>query len=373
MKNLIMLLAKNFSNNSRGLTSLLLLFALAACHKPTTGDAQKETFVISDTMMRNIAISEVQTEPVQLQLKLAGKIMADENKLVEIFPLVGGNVADLNAELGDYVTKGTVLAVIKSGEVADFERQLTDAQSDLLVTQKNLRVTEELFQSKLASERDVLAAKNEVNKNVAELNRIKEIFEIYGINHKAAYQVKAPISGFIIEKKINRDMQLRSDKSDNIFTIADINDVWVNANVYESDISKISENMYAEIKTLSYPDSTFHGKVDKIYNILDPQTKTMKVRIKLNNANYILKPEMNATITLKYDEGGSMIAVPSAAVIFDKSKNFVMVFKDKFNVETREVDVYKQVGDITYIKKGLRDGEKIISKNQLLIYDALND
>lgn len=372
MKNLIMLLVKSFLNNT-SLSLLAVLSLLASCHKTAQSDLQKETFAISDTMMQHINIIQVKTEPVQLQLKLAGKIMADENKLVEIFPLVGGNVAEVNAELGDYVTRGKVLAVIKSGEVADFERQLTDAQSDLLVTQKNLRVTEELFQSKLASERDVLAAKNEVNKNVAELNRIKEIFEIYGINQKAAYQVKAPINGFIIEKKINRDMQLRSDKADNIFTIADINDVWVNANVYESDIAKISENMYAEIKTLSYPDSTFHGKVDKIYNILDPQTKTMKVRIKLNNANHILKPEMNATITLKYNEGGLMLAIPSASVIFDRSKNFIMVYKDRFNVETREVEVYKQVGDITYIKKGLKDGEKIISKNQLLIYDALND
>jgi cobalt-zinc-cadmium efflux system membrane fusion protein len=324
-------------------------------------------------MLKRIELHETKIEPIKLQLRLAGKITADENKLVEIFPLVGGNVAELNAELGDYVHKGQVLAIIKSGEVADFERQLTDAESDYLVAQKNLRVTQDLFESKLSSERDVLAAKNEVNKQQAELTRLKEVFEIYGIDKQAEYKVKAPISGFIIEKKINRDMQLRSDKADNIFTIAEINDVWVNANVYESDIAKIVPQMEAEVKTLSYPDETFNGFVSKIYNILDPQTKTMRVRIKLNNQNYKLKPEMNATITLKYTEGGEMIAVPSKAVIFDKSKNFVMVFKDKFNIETREVEVYKQVGSVTYIKHGLNANEKIISQNQLLIYDALND
>ncbi len=372
MKNLTMLLAKNFLNKPFAIICLLTLTLVGCKHSQIDTETNK-TFVLSDTMMQRIEITKAANKPIELQLKLAGKIVADENKLVEIFPLVGGNVAELNAELGDYVHKGKVLAVIKSGEVADFERQLIDAQSDLLVAQKNLRVTEDLFESKLASERDVLGAKNEVNKTNAELSRIKEIFSIYGIDKKAEYQVKAPISGFIIEKKINRDMQLRSDKSDNIFTIAEINDVWVNANVYESDIAKIKANMTAEIKTLSYPDSTFHGHVDKIYNILDPQTKTMKVRIKLKNANYMLKPEMNATITLYYSEGGSMLAVPSRSVIFDKSKTYLMIFKDKYNIETREVEVYKQVDDVTYIKKGLEVGEQIISKNQLLIYDALND
>lgn len=351
----------------------ILLTVLVSCNHDAIPTNDSNIFVLSDTMMKRIEIYEVKIEPIKLQLKLVGKIMADENKLVEVFPLVGGNVAEVNAELGDYVHKDKVLAVIKSGEVADFERQLIDAQSNLLVAQKNLQVSEDLYKSKLASEKDVLSAKNELNKNQAELSRIKEVFIIYGIDKKAEYHVKAPISGFIISRKINRDMQLRSDKSDNIFTIADIQDVWVNANVYESDIAKIRSNMDADVKTLSYPDSIFKGKVDKIYNILDPETKTMKVRIRLANHGYFLKPEMNATITLKYNEGGEMHAVPSSSVIFDKNKNYLMIFKDRYNIETREVEVYKQVGTTTYIKKGIQQGEKIISKNQLLIYDALND
>ncbi len=375
MKNLTMLSGKNYSIRIIGITVIvaIALMSLCSCSHPDVKVADEQAFVLSDTMMKRIELYTAITEPIQLQLKLAGKIVADENKLVEIYPLVGGSVAEVNVELGDYIKKGKVLAVIKSGEVADFERELIDAQSDLLVAQKKLKVAEDLYDSKLAAEKDVMTARNEVNKTQAELGRLKEIFSIYGIDKKAEYQVKSPISGFVIEKKVTHDMQLRSDKSDNIFTIAEINDVWVNANVYESDISKIQENMVAEVKALSYPDTTFTGKVDKIYNILDPQTKTMKVRIQLNNANYALKPEMNASVTLKYKEGGNMIAVPSESIIFDRSKNYVMVFKDKFTIETREVEVYKQVGNITYIKKGLTDGEKIISKNQLLIYDALND
>lgn len=369
MRNLTMWWVRNCFN----VLCLASILFIIGCVEPIVPEADQKTFVISDSMFSKISLSKVTVEPIRAQLNLIGKIGADENKLVDVFPLVGGNVVDVNYELGDYVEKGSVLAVIRSGEVADFERQLIDAESDLSVAEKNLRVSLDLFESKLASERDVLAAKNEVNKTKAELNRIKEIFHIYGIDKKSEYQIKSPISGFIIEKKINRDMQLRSDKSDNIFTIAQINDVWVNANVYETDIAKIKEKMKAEIKTISYPDSTFYGTVDKIYNILDPDTKTMKVKIKLHNNAFLLKPEMNATVNVKYFEGGEMTALPSKAVIFDKSKNYVLVYHDKNNITIREIDVYKQTGDLTYVSKGLNEGDTIISSNQLLIYDALNN
>jgi cobalt-zinc-cadmium efflux system membrane fusion protein len=82
---------------------------------------------------------------------------------------------------------------------------------------------------------------------------------------------------------------------------------------------------------------------------------------------------MNATVNVAYSEHEQMIAVPSSSVIFDKSKNWVMIFKDRANIETRLVEVYRQLGDITYISSGLVKGDKVISKNGMLIYDALND
>jgi cobalt-zinc-cadmium efflux system membrane fusion protein len=145
------------------------------------------------------------------------------------------------------------------------------------------------------------------------------------------------------------------------------------ANVNESDIEKVKLGEDAAITTLSYPDKVFKGKVDKIFNVIDPQTKAMNARVKLQNTDFLLKPDMNASIKLSFNENESMISVPSSAIIFDKSKNFVMIFKDRNNIETRQVDVYRQVGDITYVSSGLKENEKVITTNQLFIYDALND
>lgn len=79
------------------------------------------------------------------------------------------------------------------------------------------------------------------------------------------------------------------------------------------------------------------------------------------------------TTVLEYREGGEMLAIPSSAVIFDKGKNFVLVFRDKYNVDIREVKVDESLNEVSYISRGLQPGEKVISKNQLPIYDALNN
>lgn len=168
-------------------------------------------------------------------------------------------------------------------------------------------------------------------------------------------------------------MQLRSDRSDNIFDVADTKDVWAIANVNESDINLVALGMDATVSTLSNQDKVFKGKIDKIFRIIDPETNAMNVRIVLDNPNSLLVPDSKATISVSYTENKSMLAIPSNAIVFDNNKNYVMVYKDKKHIETRPVEVYRQLKEIAYITSGLKEGEKVITHNQLLFYDALND
>ncbi|MCM0668804.1 efflux RND transporter periplasmic adaptor subunit [Flavobacterium tyrosinilyticum] len=347
--------------------------SLTACKKQVENPETNTSFVLSNTMLKTTTTAEAKTQPLKNELSFYGKITADNNKMIDVYPLVGGNVMKVNVELGDYVKKGQVLATIKSTDVADFEKQSIDAKSDLLVAKNNLKVAQELFDGKLNSESDVLQAKSEVNKAQSQLSKIQETYKIYNIKAGSIYEVTAPISGFIIQKSINQDMLLRNDRSENIFDIAEISEVWAMANINEIDINKVKLGTSAAVTTLSYPDRIFQGKVDKIYNVIDPETKAMQARIKLSNPDYMLKPDMNANIKLSFNENQSMIAVPSKAIVFDKSKNFVVVFKDRNNIETRQVEVYRVVGDTTYISSGLKENEKVITNNQLFIYGALNN
>lgn len=330
-------------------------------------------FSMSETMMEKCEFHQVKYEEVKNEMRLFGKITADNNKMAEVYPIVSGIVKSIHVELGDYVKQGQILASIQSSEVASFQKEKLDAISNVAITEKNLQVAKDLFAGKLNSEKDVAAAERELEKAKAELSRINEIYSIYSLKGGSLYNVTAPISGFVVTKKINQNEQIRLDNSEPIFSIADIDEVWALANVNESDIAKIQVGYDVTVNTLAFPDAPFKGKVDKIFNAIDPETKSMKVRVKIPNPDFKLKPEMHCTVSVSFSENKKMIAIPSSAVIFDKSKYWVMVFKDKHNIETRRVDIYRQLGEITYIKSGLEEGETVISKNGLLIYDAIND
>lgn len=351
----------------------LVVLAFSSCEKAKENPEINTTFVLSDDMLKTTTTAIAIIEPVKNELSFYGKITADNNKSIDVYPLVGGNVVKVNVELGDYVKKGQILATIKSTDIADFEKQMMDAKSDLLVAKKNLKVSQELFEGKLKSESDIIEAESGVNKAQTELNRVKQIYTIYKIKPGSIYEVTAPISGFIIQKSINQDMLLRNDRSENIFDIAEISEVWAIANVNETDINKVKLGLDADVSILSYPGKVFKGKVDKIFNIINPETKAMNARINLKNTDFLLKPDMNATIKLSFNENQSMIAVPSKSIIFDKSKNFVMLFKNRNSIETKQVEVFRQVGETTYISSGIEENEKVITNNQLFIYDALNN
>lgn len=376
MKNLIMLWAKASSKQTI-LYSCLFIATLSAtisgCSEAIAVEEEKSAFVMSDTMLSRLELDTVKTLQIRNTVQLNGKIAADENRLVEVYPIVGGNVLSVSVELGDYVKKGQTLAVIRSSEVAELERQYIDAQSDVLLAQKKLKVQQDLFESKLTSEMELVSSNRELEKAEAALKRVKQIFAIYHFEKGSEYHVKAPINGFVIYKNINRDMTLPSERTEHVFTVAELDEVWVLAHVYESETSKVSEGMEAEITTLSYPNEVLKGKVDKIFNVIDPHTKTMRVRIKLPNPGFKLKPEMLAMVKLRKTEATSMPAVPAQSLIFDQSKEYVMVYKNRYNLETRRVEIHKTSGDLAWIKSGLEAGEVIISKNQLFIYDALND
>ncbi|MFB9862432.1 efflux RND transporter periplasmic adaptor subunit [Rufibacter immobilis] len=347
---------------------------VAACSedkKPTEQTLlAAQELCLTDTLSQLITLDTARLQTVTHQLQLVGKVALDEKKVFKIFPLVGGNVQTVKVELGDYVQKGQVLAVIRSSEVAEFEQQRIAATSALQVAQKNLQVAQDMLQAGLLSEQDFLAAQREKNIAQAEVQRMKQIFSIYSVGKGSEYVVKAPAAGFVVEKNVNADMQIRSDNDANLFTISSLNEIWVMANVFESDIAKVKEGYTAQVTTLSYPDKVFHGKIDKIFNVLDPETRTMKVRVRLDNPDFSLKPEMFANIKIEYPEDRKLLAIPAHALVFDQTKNYVMVYRKRCDVEQREVTLYQTVGKTAYLQSGLKAGETVVSKYPLLVYNA---
>jgi cobalt-zinc-cadmium efflux system membrane fusion protein len=349
----------------------IVLFSFSSC----TG--KKETpevaDIISDTLIKNMTVGVARITQVRSELKLTGKVVADQNKQLEVFALVGGTAKDVNVELGDFVQKDQILAVIRSGDAADYGKQFIEAKSDFEVAKKNKEVAEDMYASKLMSASDYLQAKQEFTKAEATLAKAQELQKIYNINSTNDYVVRAPISGFVIEKNVNKDMQLRPDNGNSIFTISQLTDVWVLANVYETDINKVKEKDTVSVTTIAYPDTVYKATIDKVYNVLDPQTRVMKIRVRLNNPNYLLKPDMYGNVVVNYAEPKKMITISSSALVFDNSNNYVLIYKGDKNFTVQKVDVYKTIGAKAYIKSGLKEYDKIVTSNQLLIYNALTN
>jgi cobalt-zinc-cadmium efflux system membrane fusion protein len=334
--------------------------------------AEKEKYTIPDSLMHTLSVDTVKTSQLMNAITLTGKVGFNEDNLIPVYSMVSGNIQDIKVLLGDYVHAGQVLAVVRSSEMAGFSNDLSNAQGNLRVAEKNLDKTKDLYRSGLASLTDSLNAEVAVQQAKSELNRVGRVLTINGGGTEGAYIARAPISGFIVQKGATNNMSIRADNSTSLFTISDLKNVWVQANVYESNISLIHLGDNVDVTTLAYPGRVFKGKIDKVLNVLDPTSKVMKLRVVLPNPDYVLKPEMYASITVTNTENKRSLSVPSQALIFDNSQYYVLVYNSRSDVKITPVKVINTVGDRTFLAGGVSDGDKVISSQALLIYNALN-
>lgn len=356
---------------------IIILFAitgiLSACSHKEKQEEKSTAFCLTDTLKSKLQTAEIKDEPIAHSLSLSGKIEANEDKWVKVFPVVGGLVQELKVELGDYVQKGQTLAVIRSSEIADYQSQLAYAASTEKIMQKTLNATKEMFAAGLATEKELVQAETDYEKANADLNRIKQVVAIYGAKGNATQVITAPMSGYIIEKNITQQMQFTTEGATPFFIIANLEEVWVMVNVFESDIAKINVGDQADIRLIAYPDKVFSGKVDRIFNILDPQSRVMKVRVKIPNQNNLLKPEMFARIAINYSQSKELSpAIPSNAIVFDNNKHYAVVYRNDCSLENRELEIAETVGDKTFLVSGLKPGEKVLTNYQVLVFNALN-
>jgi cobalt-zinc-cadmium efflux system membrane fusion protein len=349
-------------------------FILTACTNSDGKAVVKKEPLISDSLSKMIAIDTVKVLPVDDKLKLSGEIGYDENAVVKVFPNSSGQVLKVTVSFGDYIHKGQTLAIIKSADVAGNYSDLANAEADVKIAKRQYENAKSLYESGISSEREYEEAKENYDKTVAVANKIKSVININGGGHTNAggtYNIVAPASGYIVEKKITEGAFIRSDMADNLFTISDLKNVWVWANVYETDIAKVKQGYTAQVTTLAYPDKIFSGAVDKVNDLMDPENKSLRVRITIHNDDLLLKPEMFANVVILNKEAKTALAIPSIAVVTDNGKNFAVVYNSNFDVKVKPIQILKVEGPLTYISDGLQPGEKLISKNQLLLYDAI--
>jgi len=365
MRNTYKILTVAFAFCTLGLT-------LQSCHHADDSEQKDTKFQVTDTLLNSLLIDTVKQADALSELTLTGSIAPDENKMVKVFPMVSGVAQDVHVQLGDVVQKGQTLAIMRSAEMAGFTKDYVSAQADLRSSKRTYETTQDLYKGGLASQKDLEEAQSDYEKAKAENTRATAVTGINSSNAQG-YVIKAPISGFVVEKNLNNSTQVRADNSQNLFTIADLSDVYVLINVYESDIANVKTGDPVKITTLSYPDKVFDGKIDKIDNILDPDSKVIHARVKIENPGNMLKPDMFANVQIKAKSGEDMPFVNTSTLIFDNDKDYVLVVDGKAHVRIQPVTIAKKVEDRAYISVGIKPGDRIIASRQVYLYESLKD
>ncbi|MHB1922601.1 MAG: efflux RND transporter periplasmic adaptor subunit [Chitinophagaceae bacterium] len=355
----------------------LVLFVTTAllegCHPNKIAHSNdEEKYILPDSLFQTLKIDTVEKCQVINTINLTGQVNFNEDNVVEIYPLVSGTVQDIKVMLGDYVHKGQILAVVKSGEMAGFSNDLVNAKTNLEIAKNNLAATSDMYKSGLASQRDYLGAKVGYQQAQSALVKAQQILQINGGGNSGTDIIRSPISGFIVAKSVNNQMAIRTDNGNSLFTISDLKNVWVIANVYESNIPDVHFGDSVHITTLSYPGKQFLGKIDNLLNVLDPSNKVMKVRISLPNPGYLLKPQMFASVDVIHPENKESLCIPTRALVFDHSQNYILLYKSNKNITVQPVQVINTIGGKAYISGDIKEGDLIIGSQALLIYQELN-
>ncbi|HEV2483626.1 MAG TPA: efflux RND transporter periplasmic adaptor subunit [Puia sp.] len=369
-----MRIQRNMIHVAAGLLLLAGPLFFSSCNESTAGkpDEGKQPYIIPDSLLKTLAIDTVRRGELINSMSLTGMVDFNQDKQVNIFPLVSGNIREIKVQLGDYVTAGQVLATVRSGEMAGYTNNLIQAETNVNATKKQLDATKDLYASGLASNLDVTSAQVNYDQALAQLEMVKKILKINGDDTSGRYVVRTPIPGFIVQKQVTNDQAIRPDNGNALFTISDLKDVWVWGNVYEANLDKIHLGDNVDVTTLSYPGRVFKGRVDKILHVLDPTSKVMKVRVVIENPDLALRPQMYATVTATNTDHQQAIYVPLSALVFDNSRYFVLVYHGNGRADITPVERLSTLGDKVYLVNGVKPGDLIIASNTLAIYDQLN-
>ncbi|OOG75187.1 efflux RND transporter periplasmic adaptor subunit [Algoriphagus sp. A40] len=357
------------------LTSLIFSCTKEEAKNEEIANAIKTSVQISEEALKNVTTVKADSITDYSKFNTVGEISFDEDNVVRIFPIVSGSVEKVYVSLGDYVKAGQRLSTILSTDVIAFQKEYAIAKFNLEVAEKGFARTKELFESNIASTKDYTEAENQYNNALAEFREKEKKLELYGAsnNPDAVFELYAPKSGFIVERNVNEGQQIRTDNNASLFTISDLKTIWVWANIYESDLSKVHVGDTMEVTSLAYPEKLYKGTVSKINTILDHDSRIIKVRTEVNNSDALLKPEMFASVTMVSSIGHRVLALPTESVITESNKTYVMKQLGKNEFTKVEVTVGKTIGDYTEILSGIVVGDIIAQEYSLFLMTAFNN
>ncbi|HET9844202.1 MAG TPA: efflux RND transporter periplasmic adaptor subunit [Nitrospira sp.] len=365
---------------------VLVIAALVGCGKgdqPANSDAATPPHPKSGTV-RHESVSRVETGIVdysgsQQDLTLSGKMAYGEDRYSKISSPLQGRVVEVRAHLGDRVKAGAILLVVDSPDIAQAYSDFVKEDSELQYATRSHELAKDLYGNKALPLKDLKQAENELVKARAEFRRAKERLLSLRIPAEevnkpldkqqitSRFEMKSPLTGIVVERMVTPGQSIGGDANQVLFTVADLDMLQMVADVYERDLALVKEGQFAKVKVEAYPDVDFPATVASIGDVVDPASRTIKLRAWVNNPDHRLKPEMFARLHIQVGDSTRILAVPKEAVLESDGKQFVFVVDESDRYIKREVKVANFTPDQMRVLDGLTPGQRIVTKGAVLI------
>ena len=328
---------------SRLLTLVLCAAVLAACGKakvesPAPAKPDPARIEPGDALRAQLKVAPLALAPVTDSLRVAGRIAFDEQRLARIGATVTGRVADLHAQLGDDVRPGSVLAVIHSTELTTAQLAYLKSRTTAELNRRAVERARVLVQNDVIGTAELQRRETELALAEAERKAAADQLRVLGLSDKAiealgrngaissTTPVAATLSGVVVERKVTPGQVVQP--SDALFTVADLSRLWAVAQVPEeqSGQARVGQSVTVEVPALD--GERVSGKVIYVGQIVNPQTRTVLVRIALDNTDGRLKPDMLATMLIE-GKPKDQLVVPASAVVREDNTDYVFVAEDE--------------------------------------------
>src|SRR4029077_11195655 len=336
---------------------LLLAVGLAgssSCSNDTKAAATKaevtlETGVYDVESPDLFKLAKVESRTLPDVLRANGSITPDVNRTIRVTSLGSGRVVDLRASLGDRVRKGQVLLRISSPDLAAAMADYQKARADEVLSQKALERAQLLYAHGALAQKDLQVAQDTEDKAKIDLHTAEQRIRILGADPGQTgppIELHAPVSGTIVEQNVSGFEGVKSlDNTPNLFTIADLSTVWVLCDVYENDLGIVGLGDAAEIRLNAYPDKVFRGVVQDISRVLDPTTRSAKVRVVLPNPDGSLRPGMFTVATIRSRHMRPRLVVPTTAIMRLQDRDWIFLKEGDRRFRRVEVHAVGEVSD----------------------------
>ena len=311
-------------------------------------------------------LTAVQVRKVSDEVHVNCVVSPDVNRSIPVVSLGGGRVVEINAKLGDNVTKGQPLLMINSPDLSGAFADYQKAKADELLAEKQLARSKLLYDKGAIALADLEAQQDAADKAKVDLETSIAHVKVLGgdINNPTTLlPLRAPISGTIVDQQITGGTGVRSlDNQQALFTIADLSEVWVLCDVYQDMLSRVHVGDIAGISVEGYGHDQFSGKVINISQVLDPTTRTAKVRIEQPNPHSIFKAGMYVTAMFRARELVERVVIPTMAIIRLHDANWVFVPEGGGKFRRVKVELGPEMeGGYQQVIKGLRPNAQVVN------------